>query len=148
MVIRDMVKTPVFRTAYDDPYVHKGLDCSGDPVLTIQSEKENCDINVIVERFEKTGVLPSMTSSPFYGDFSVPFDFQEAQQILINAENAFMQLPAKVRREFDNNPAKFLAFVDDPSNADALVSMGLREAPSEKPEASPITENPKGSPAA
>ena len=103
MITRDMVKTPVFRTPYDDPYVDMGLDCSDDPVLTIQSEKENCDINVIVDRFEKTGVLPSMTSSPLYGDFSVPFDFQEAQQILINAQNAFMQLPAKVRREFDNS---------------------------------------------
>ena len=124
-----MVKPSVFRSAYDDCYVDNGLDFSKDELLTIQSEAANCDINNIVERFEKTGVLPSMTSTPIYGDFTSPFDFQTAQQLLINAEQAFMSLPAKVRLEFENNPAKFLDFVDDPANADKLVSMGLREAP-------------------
>lgn len=139
---------PVFRTPYDDPYVDKGLDCSDDPVLTVQSEAENCDINVIVDRFEKTGILPSMTSTPVYGDFSTVVSFQDAQNAVIAAQSAFMSLPAKIRKEFDNDPAKFLDFVDDPANADKLVEMGLREAPAPIPEGDTTLETAKAAPTA
>jgi len=140
----------VIRTAYNDPYIDLGLqniDIHGEEEksLTVQSEKDACDINVIVENFAKTGLLPGAAGVPAYGDFSeATVSFQEAHNIVINAQNAFNALPAKIRKEFDNDPGKFLDFVDDPKNADELIKMGLREAP--KQTTSEVTSDtpPKG----
>ena len=37
----------------------------------------------------------------------------------------FLDLPAKVRDRFKNDPGQFLEFATDPSNVDELVKMGL-----------------------
>ena len=55
------------RTPYDDPYEGKGLQCvtlegEPEPVLTVQSEINNCDINVLVERYARSGVIPNGNS--------------------------------------------------------------------------------------
>lgn len=135
-----------FRTAYDDNYVSPGyqrfdkdgvpLDAQGnpEPSLTVQSERDNCDINVIIDRFEKTGVLPVMSQQAI-GDVDL-YDaptYQESLNVVIAAQNAFDALPAKIRKEFDNDPAKFLAFVDNPENGDRMIELGLREAPPAPP---------------
>lgn len=122
------------RTPYDDGYVDPGIsfvDINGEPEasLTVQSEKEACDINAIVEKHARTGLLPVMSQSPVFGDVSNAPSYQDACHIVMEAERLFMSLDAKVRREFDNDPGKFLAFVDDPKNADRLLELGLREAP-------------------
>lgn len=120
------------RTAHDDDYVDPGVrfvDVNGDPEksLTVQSEIDNCDINVVVARFEKTGLLPIMSSSPIFGDFTNVPDYRDAIHIVRQAEDMFMSLDAKVRKEFDNDPAKFLEFCGDPKNGDRLVELGLRK---------------------
>lgn len=117
----------VIRDFYNDTYVSPGLDCSGDISLVQQHAKDECDINKIVEKHQRTGVLPVNQQQPVYGDFSSPVEFQEAMNIVNTAKAAFESLDAKVRKQFDNNPAEFLAFVDDPANAEELVKMGLRE---------------------
>lgn len=120
-----------FRTAYDDSYVSPPLmflDDKGKPEvsLTLQSEAEATDINNIVARYEETGILPSATMSPLYGDFSVPFDFQTAQNALVSAQNAFMALPAKVRERFNNSPANLIAFIEDKdTTVEELRKLGL-----------------------
>ena len=39
----------------------------------------------------------------------------------------FEELPATIRKKFENDPAKFLDFVNDERNADEMVELGLRE---------------------
>jgi len=95
-----------------------------------QSEAESCDINVIMKRFEATGFLPSNDGrTPTYGDFTTAETFQEALHITRRAEENFMQLNAHARAEFDNDPAKFLAYIEqaqtDGKKADRLVELGL-----------------------
>ncbi|AZL82810.1 internal scaffolding protein [Apis mellifera associated microvirus 8] len=137
-----MKKIPEFRTPYNDNYVDPGyqkFDDKGEPVdafgnpdpsLTVQSERDDTDINVIVDRYQKTGLLPANLATPQWGvDVSDAPSYQQAVQVVIDAERMFGSLDAKIRKEFDNDPAKFLAFVDDPANADKLIEMGLREAP-------------------
>lgn len=133
---------PVIRTAYSDNYVDPGyqkvndkgeyVDAFGnpDPSLTVQSERDETDINLIVERYQATGLLPVTNVTPQWGvDVTDAPTYQEAVQVVIDAQNMFNSLDAKLRKQFDNDPAQFLAFVDDPANADELVKMGLREAP-------------------
>jgi len=116
------------------------------PSLTKQEFKEECDINVLMKRYQKTGLFPQHPgASPRYvSNIGAP-DFLEAQNLILQARSEFSALNAELRKRFDNDPSKFLAFVNDPANADELIKLGLREAP--KPEPGPVrveVVNPPG----
>jgi len=128
-----------------DWYVpHAAVDMpDGGPSLTRQDQADECDVNKIMERFEATGYLPSVTGrEPIYADFtSVPNNMMDAMAQMHLATDAFMTLPAVVRREFDNDPAMFVDFASDPSNLDQLREWGLAK-PSPKPAPVPVPEAP------
>lgn len=102
---------------------------------TKQEFKDECDLNVLMRKYEKTGVLPTgRMSAPRYVDaFDLP-SYQESLQIMADAERAFMSLPARVRGEFDNDPEKFVAFAQDEKNVDKLREWGLAKPPEPAPE--------------
>lgn len=102
---------------------------SGGPSLTRQDMAEECDINNIMSKYEATGILPSVDGrTPYYADFtSMPTDLRGAMELMKDAEDAFMTLPAKVRKEFDNDPALFADFAADPEHREFLVQHGLAE---------------------
>lgn len=101
-----------------------GLACE-DESRTIQSQAEDADINVIVRRFGITGVVPQNLAPPTYADFEGIFDFQTAQNALIKARDAFMQLPGDVRKRFGNDPGEFVMFCSDESNLEEMRKLGL-----------------------
>lgn len=72
--------------------------------------------------------------------------YHEAKNLIINAENQFNSLDAAVRIKFENDPAQFLSFVEDPKNAQELVKLGLAvaipEAPSPAVPAQPQAPQP------
>ena len=125
-----------------------GIDCSVEPSLTQQQFMDECDINQIVARYHRTEVinLRSDAASGRYADLSSMPDYREACDIVIAANEAFNSLDAGIRKKFDNDPAQFLAFVEDPSNVDELVRLGLAEA---VPVAAPAAASgsPSGEPA-
>jgi phage internal scaffolding protein len=97
-----------------------------EPSLTKQSFSDECDINVIMARYEKTGVLSSENPiSPSYGDFTDVVDYDESLRIVMDADEAFMSLPAKVRARFQNDPSEVIEFVRDPANRSEAVALGL-----------------------
>lgn len=102
------------------------------PSMTRQEFAEECDLNQIMKRYEKTGMLPvNAQSEPRYIDFTQsPADLQEAMRVMIEAEAAFMSLPASVRKEFDNDAMRFVEFAEDGDNLGKLREWGL--APPEK----------------
>lgn len=97
--------------------------------LTVQSERDNCDINKIIAKYEKTGILPRMKNLPEYLDVSSAADYHAAQNVVAAAMSTFHGLPSEIRLKFDNDPAAFLAFCDDPKNGEHLLEMGLRSPP-------------------
>lgn len=115
---------------------------------THQSFKAECDVNNIMKKYERTGILEHRnTFQGQYGDFTnVPNDFHEAQNAVIAAEEMFMTLPAKVRRRFQNDAGEFIDFATDPANQEEMIKLGLAErrvdgevvekvsTPSKKPE--------------
>lgn len=98
--------------------------------VTKQSFADECDINQIMARYEKTGVIDHVTTKvPQWGDVvSVP-DFHEAMNIVVKSEELFAALDAHTRDRFGNDPAQMLAFLNDPANRDEAVKLGLVEAP-------------------
>jgi len=106
------------------------------PGRTKQSHKDECDINYIMRKFEKTGQLPDMIkSNPSYGDFSNVPDYQAALGMVEHAKEQFNALSAKVRARFNNDPSQFLAFATDPRNGAEMVKLGLAKA---RPKAKPV----------
>lgn len=101
-----------------------GLRCD-DPSLTQQQFKEEADINTIVDRFLKSGVLPTAVNMPQYVDYEGVFDFQSAMNVVRKADENFMRLDAKVRARFNNSPQAFLEFFANPENAEEAVRLGL-----------------------
>lgn len=94
--------------------------------MTNQESKEECDINNILAKYNKTGVLPTLIKqNPIYGDFSEALDYQQSLEVISKAEMQFKALPAKARDKFQNDPVKFLEFVHDPKNAKEMEELGL-----------------------
>lgn len=122
-----------------------GIDCSNDVPLTKQSELQESDINFLMSRYERTGLLPEMIrKDPRYGDFSDPVSYQDSLNLVQHAQEQFDSLDAHIRKRFGNDPAEFLAFAEDPSNAGEMVRMGLATARPTLPpsQLSPIPPEP------
>lgn len=133
-----------FRTAYS-PSLGKeyGLKCPKDESMTKQADLPSTDINLIMARYVKTGLLPELIQrEPRYGDFSEVPDYLEAVGIVQLAEEQFMALDAAVRKRFDNDPAQFLEFATDPANGEELVKMGLAEARTSDVDPTPSPASP------
>lgn len=113
---------PKVHTEYDPP-PHDGLDCTTSTDMTQQHFGPECDINNIMKRYDM--VEDSAYVPPMAGDFTQVPDFLEAQNIVIQARDQFASLPANIRGRFENDPAKFLAFVHDAKNQDEAVQLGL-----------------------
>ncbi|WNK14899.1 MAG: internal scaffolding protein [Microvirus sp.] len=110
----------------DRPTLESDLSCAGDKGVTKQADLKDCDINLIMRRYEKTGYLPDLiVKDGRYGDFSEVPDYQEACNIVKHADEQFQALDVEIRNRFSNDPAKFLAFVTDPKNIDEIDKMGL-----------------------
>lgn len=105
-----------------------------DPSLTIQSQRDEADINKIVRDFGVTGRLPASARVPEYGDFTGISDYRSAVEAVRAAEDSFMELPSAVRSEFQNDPGAFADFCLDPSNLPKLREWGLAPTPAAPPE--------------
>lgn len=101
-----------------------GLECK-DPSLAQQHMKDECDINVLVERFGVTGQLPTTPLEPSYGDFSGVSDYHTALNAIKAADTAFMGLPAQLRAKFDHDPNALLQFLQNEQNRDEAIMLGL-----------------------
>lgn len=115
---------------------------------TKQAHKAECDINNILARFKRTGVIDfHQKNEPRYGDCTA-LEFQSAQLLIANAKGMFAAMPAHLRARFDNDPAKFLAFVDDPRNRNEMEDLGLMKPKGEETAAPAAVPQPEANPTA
>jgi len=122
MANKEKVDGVPFRTAYGQKL--KVAIATGDG-LTEQNHKDETDINQIVRKYNKTGLIDHLNQfEKQYGDMT-GYDYQDAMNTVAAANTMFEGLPSAIRNKFDNDPAKFINFVDDEANADKLVEMGL-----------------------
>lgn len=118
--------------------------------MTEQQYKDECDIHIILRKFEKTGMLTHVAAhAGTYGDYVNAVDFQEAQNVLAEARSMFETVPAKIREMFHNDPAEFLDFMQNDDNREQMEELGFDtshltplEAPVE-PIAVTIANNPE-----
>ena len=112
------------------------------PSMTKQSFRDECDINNIMSKFEKTGLIEHQNRfKGDYGDFVDVRDYQASLDQVIAAEEMFDALPSKVRLQFDNDPSQFLAYAQDSKNHQGMIDLGLV-----KPDPEVVSEVPKTDP--
>lgn len=102
-----------------------------EPGLAKQSFKAECDINTIMARYMKTGLLDHVRAQQGRYLDVTGADFQAAQNLVAGATSMFFDLPSSIRERFDNNPAFFLEFMENPANAQEAASLGLQTAQAE-----------------
>lgn len=101
---------------------------------TKQSFREQVNINSIMAKFNKTGMINHLNrTQPFYGDVSGIVSYQESLNIVKNAEDLFMGMSAEIRSKFANDPANMIAFLNDPANRDEAIKLGMVLAPPVEP---------------
>lgn len=112
-----------FKTAYTrtrSPYLTVGDS------KTKQSFKQECDVNTLLKKYRKTGLLEHVNMyQGRYENLSDPVDYQTALNLVLSATAAFDSLPSQVRKQFSNSPHEFLTFVNNPENESAMRDLGL-----------------------
>lgn len=119
--------------------------------LTEQHHKAACDINNIMARYTKTGVLDHVRRfEPVYSDL-MPDEYHESMNKVAEAKSMFEELPSAVRRHFGDDVSQFLEFCADTPNAAGELqgiaeeyrrhSLGLDQAASEEAAKKPETGN-------
>lgn len=82
-----------------------------------------------MSRYKKTGILGDPATigkrKAIFADCTELTDFHSLQIKIANAKQGFMQLPSDLRARFDNEPYKLVSFLQDESNYDEAVKLGL-----------------------
>jgi len=87
---------------------------------TKQAFKDETDINKILFRAQKAGVMSHLEKyQGSYGDFA-DYDFFEETMKMTKGREVFDALPSELRTEFNQSPAEFFDYVNDPANIDDL----------------------------
>lgn len=126
---------------------------NNEPSLTQQHHKQECDVNYIVKKYQKTGQITHIARDQgVYADLTKSKDFSDAMNTVVKAKEAFMTLPSDVRKRFGHNPQELISFLQDEKNLDEAIKLGLVKS---KPNISPSipsqpisTPNPSDKPSA
>jgi len=96
--------------------------------MTNQADMDSADINKIMGKYEKTGVLIDQLGierKPTYGDFSEVPSYHESLSAIRRIEVAFNTQPAHIRNRFNNNPQELIEFLRDDKNMAEAIKLGI-----------------------
>lgn len=99
---------------------------NGKPLyFTEQGHKKDCDVNEIIKKYDKTGLITHVSNfEAKFGDMT-GLDFKQMQDKVANAKSMFNSLPAEIRDYFRNSPTDLLTFMEDPNNREKGIELGL-----------------------
>lgn len=123
-----------FKTAYDpvEEHDHCGIEFTM-PSLAVQDEKDETDINYIVNRYadgqKGIATLDLGDSSQYaylhFGDATLPGDYSTALELVSGVREEFYSLPAYVRAKFGHDPMNFINQLNNPETLEYLRREGL-----------------------
>lgn len=114
------------RSIYSERKPHEYAFKTEGESMTQQQFQAECDINNIMVKYRKTGLLTHVNKvQGNYGDFESVEDYQTMLGKVMHAEATFMDLPSEIRAKFGNDPAQLIGYLTDEKNYDEAVSYGL-----------------------
>ena len=95
--------------------------------MTEQNHLEEVEIHRVFRKYKAQGVNLFNTHVIHQGgiDFTDYPDFQEAQNMITRASEIFGAVPAEIRDDFQNDPGRFIAFMSNPENIEAIAEYGF-----------------------
>lgn len=83
--------------------------CEGESEVK-ESFKDQCDINKIMKRYERTGEITHLArTQPIFADvLNAVSDYKTAHDLILEAQSAFLELPSEVREAYGHDPGTFL----------------------------------------
>ena len=97
-----------------------------EPSLTEQSHAETVNINHIMARYQRNRVLDHVNMHQgTYNDYANAPTYYEAQCVIANANSMFESVPPHIRADFQNDPAQFVDFMQNPENREAIEEYGF-----------------------
>lgn len=100
------------------------------PSHTKQHLKDKTDVNQIMERYQRTGLLNEVNEMrAVYADVSDIGTYQDAMEFVSGVMDEFMDLPSKIRDRFKNDPQALVAFLSNPEHREEAIELGLVERP-------------------
>jgi len=102
----------------------------GRPIyVTEQGHKDECDVNNIIKKYDATGLITHVARFEATYEDVAALDFRQALELQKSIQEKFSELPSSIRRRFENDPYKYLAFLENPANEKESVEIGLRAGP-------------------
>lgn len=99
-----------------------------EPTMTQQQFKDECDVNNILSKYKKSGLLTHVNKGKAtFGDFTTLEDYQTSVEKVMAAQDSFSKLPSEVRNRFQNDPGKIIDFLSDEKNHEEAVQLGLMQ---------------------
>lgn len=94
--------------------------------LTEQCHAEHVKIQNIIASYRETGIVTHLAKwQGKYMDLPGTFDFKQAQDLIAEAGEMFLSVPSHIREQFENNPAKFVEFMQNPENIEKMEELGF-----------------------
>jgi phage internal scaffolding protein len=92
---------------------------------TEQSHKDQCDVNNIMKKYDKQGIITHVSKfEAEFGDLTGA-DFKKAMDLIAGSKSQFEGLPSEIRNRFKNNPGNLLEFMENPDNRAEAIELGL-----------------------
>lgn len=114
---------------------------------TKQAPRDEVNVNNIIRRHTRAGTLGRLLDrGPLqYGDVSGVKSYQDALHVVMQAQEAFAELPANLRQKFQNDPAVFVEFCSNKANKAEMRSLGLLRQEEEEEKTVPVKPATKSS---
>lgn len=114
-----------------------------------QSDEKGANINNIVRKHTAQDIFNKFVfdaNSDGIIDVSQVPDYHQAMNKIASANTQFEKLPSGIRKRFDNNPKRFMAFVTNPDNMPEMYELGLakKEITEPPPVPTPPPSPPEG----
>lgn len=117
----------IFKTRFNPHAPRKYATKQEGESLTQQQFKAECDVNNILAKYRRTGMLTHIQKHQGnFGDFSSIEDYQTSLGKLMQAQQSFESLPSELRAKFENDPAKLISYLSDEKNNAEAVKLGLK----------------------
>lgn len=87
--------------------------------------KDETDINKLIKHYSQQEIYEGYLHNVQVFADTTGMEFHDMQCMVAEGNSSFMELPSNIRYRFDNDPVKFLTFIQDPKNEEELINMKL-----------------------
>ena len=112
------------------------------PTLAKSQFCQECDLTLIVNRFLKTGQLPSLSGRvPIHGDFTdAPDDYAQLQETICDIKNRFAGEPKELRERLHDSVENYIEYLalSEEERASIFTPPGSDPTPPAEPLKSPV----------